>query len=239
MSIFDFLKKQEGEKSSTQAYLDIADIKDSLVILKSGGLRLVIEVSATNFDLKSEEEQEIIIGQYQSFLNSLEFPIQILIQSRKIDLSSYINDLKKRMESEQNELLRIQMNDYIIFLEDLITQANIMDKKFYVVVPFDPPLLNSSQLQSLAKIGKTEDKTTGVFSESEFQAHKDGLLKRAQALTSGLSYLGLRSRQLNNQELAELFYSIYNPEIAAEEHLKQVEELVAPVIEEKKTNDTT
>lgn len=220
MSILDFLKKQKATEISTQAYLDITGIKDSIAILKSGGLRLVINVSATNFDLKSEEEQDMIIAQYQSFLNSLEFPLQILIQSRRIDLSSYLENLKTRMQEEQNELLQIQMNDYIVFLEDLIAQANIMDKKFYITVPYDPPILKPAQLPS-------------AFSDAEFQTHKEELLKRAQAVTSGLSYLGLRSKQLNNQELAELFYSIYNPEIAAEEHLKKVEELVSPMIEER------
>jgi len=228
MSIFDFLKKQEGAKNSTQAYLGISAIKGSVVILKTGGLRLVVAASATNFELKSEEEQDMLVAQYQSFLNSLNFPIQILIQSRRIDLNPYLGNLKTRMQAEKNELLRIQMNDYIIFLQDLIAQANIMDKKYFIVIPYDPPILKPSQLPAAAHATKSAP----VFSDAEFQTHKGEILKRAQVVASGLSYLGLRSAQLSGQGLAELFYGIYNPEIATEEHLKKVEELVAPVIEE-------
>lgn len=216
MTIFDlFFKKEEKAKRSTQAYLDIAQIKDSLIVLKNGGIRLVFMVSTTCFELKSEKEQDALIAQYQAFLNSLEFPIQILVHSRRVDLYPYLENFKRRLEEEENELLKKQMIDYLAFLAELVPQANIMDKKFYIIVPYDPVFLKPF---------------SGTFSESEFQQYKKELLQRAEVVASGLASLGLRCIQLNTQELVELFYNIYNPELATEERLRQIEELIAPVI---------
>jgi hypothetical protein len=226
MNFFDFLKKGEAKKS-TQAYLDIAEIKDSLVVMKDGSLRLIMLVSTVNFELKSEEEQDILIGQYQNFLNSLEFPIQIVIQSRRLNLSSYLSKLKERLNQTENELLKLQIADYIEFIKELITQANIMDKKAYVVVPYFPPLIKTPSSWEEIISGRPPKTLTA----SEFDTFKKEVIQRAQTVASGLGSLGLRCIQLNTQELIELFYNIYNPEFATLEKLLPVEELKTSVIE--------
>ncbi|MCX6806750.1 MAG: hypothetical protein NT135_01355 [Candidatus Berkelbacteria bacterium] len=190
----------------TQAFIDIAQIKGSLIITKNFGLRLIMLCSAVNFDLKTEEEQDILVAQYQNFLNSLTFPIQIVVHSRKMELGPYLDKLKKRLRQEENELLKIQMADYIAFLEELIPQANIMDKKFYVVVPYNPPLIKTPSLKS-----KTADKK---LTGTEFETFKKEVIQRANVVASGLGSLGLRCVQLDNHELVELFYGIYNLDLA-------------------------
>ena len=225
MKLFDFLKPKEVQKS-TQAYLEIAEIKDSIVVMKDGSLRLIMLCSAVNFDLKTDEEQDILIGQYQNFLNSLEFPIQIVVQSRRMDLGPYLAKLKERLNQEENELLKAQMADYIDFLKELITQANIMDKKFYVVVPYFPPLIKTPASWEEVISGRPPKTLTA----SEFDTFKRELIQKANIIASGLGSLGLRCIQLNTQELIELFYNIYNPELAAAEKLLPLEELKAEVI---------
>jgi type IV secretory pathway VirB4 component len=226
MNFLDFLKRGEAKKS-TQAYLDIAEIKDSLVVMKNGSLRLIMLVSTVNFELKSEEEQNILIGQYQNFLNSLEFPIQIVIQSRRLDLSSYISKLKERLNQTENELLKLQIADYIEFIKELIAQANIMDKKAYVIVPYFPPLIKTPSSWEEVISGRPPKTLTA----SEFETFKKEVIQRAHTVASGLGSLGLRCIQLNTQELIELFYNIYNPEFATLEKLLPVEELKSPVVE--------
>jgi len=225
MKFFDFLKPKT-ERKSTQAYLDIAEIKDSVVVMKDGSLRLILLCSAINFDLKTEEEQNILIGQYQNFLNSLNFPIQIVIQSRRMDLGPYLSKLKERLNQEENELLKTQMADYIDFLKELIAQVNIMDKKFYVVVPYFPPPLQAPTSWEEVISGRAP-KTLTVF---EFDTYKKKLIQKANIIASGLGSLGLRCIQLNTQEIIELFYNTYNPELAAAEKLLPLEELKTEVV---------
>jgi len=226
MKLFDFLKPKKSRKS-TQAYLNIAEIKDSVVVMKDGSLRLIMLCSAINFDLKTEEEQDALIGQYQNFLNSLNFPIQIVVQSRRMDLGGYLDKLKERLNQEQNDLLKTQMSDYIAFLKELIAQANIMDKKFYVVVPYFPPLIKTP-ISWEEVISGRPPKTLTSF---EFDTFKRELIQKAGIVASGLGSLGLRCIQLNTQELIELFYNIYNPELATIEKLLPFEKLEAEVIQ--------
>lgn len=124
--------------SPTQQYLDVAEVKDGTIILKNGALRAVLAVSAINFDLKSSDEQEAIVAHYQNFLNSVDFPIQILISSRKLNMDNYLEFLTEKEKSQPNELLRFQISEYKNFIEQLISAANIMDKSFYIVIPFLP-----------------------------------------------------------------------------------------------------
>ena len=124
---------------STQEHLDIAEIHDEIVFLKDGSMRMIMMAGSINFALKSEKEQNAIIQRYQGFLNSLTFPIQILMQSRKLDLEKYLTKLEKRLMEETNELIQLQTSDYIAYVRKLITIANIMEKKFFIVIPFTPP----------------------------------------------------------------------------------------------------
>ncbi|PJA71743.1 hypothetical protein CO152_05090, partial [bacterium CG_4_9_14_3_um_filter_33_26] len=129
-------KKEKLKEASVQAYLEISEIRDNIIVLKDGSMRAVLMVSSINFDLKSSTEQEALILSYQDFLNSFDFPIQILIRSKKLNLDSYLHMLSERKNAETNEFLKIQLDQYVAFIKGLLEVSNIMDKKFYIVVPF-------------------------------------------------------------------------------------------------------
>ena len=128
----------EPSSSPTQKYLDIAEVKDDVIVLKSGALRSILAVSAINFDLKSTDEQEAIISQYQNFLNSVDFPVQILISSRKLDMRNYFEFITSKEKTQSSELLRLQLSEYKNFIEQLVKGSDIMEKNFYIIVPFSP-----------------------------------------------------------------------------------------------------
>lgn len=216
---------------STQEYLEIAEIREGIVILRDGSMRIVLLASAINFALKSEKEQNALIFQYQNFLNSLTFPIQIVMQSRKIDLAPYLTKLEERLDLEENELLQIQINDYMQFINRLIKIANIMDKKFFVVIPFTPPGLQKRTL--FDKILHPSRLTVMEISETEFKSYKEELAERANIVLNGLSALGIRTATLDTQQVVELLYATYNPEEASKERLTQIEDLAQPVIGQK------
>jgi len=220
--------------NSTQQFIDIAGIKDGVVILKNGSYRMIFEVSAINFSLKSEEEQNSIIFQYQSFLNSLHSPIQVVIRSKKMDLNPYIKKINALKEKQTNELLKIQMDDYTDFIGQLVNVANIMKKNFYVVIPYDPIVIKKPSV--FGKIFSKEGQTALKISDQEFKRYKDELVERANTVASGLGGLGMHCVQLNTEQMIELFYQIYNPEIAEMERFSNVEELTSPVIESKPKN---
>ena len=226
---------------STQEHLKFAEIHENTIITKTGELRSVLMASSINFSLKSEQEQNAIIFAYQNFLNSLEFPIQILLQSRKLDLSKYLLKLKGLAGKQTNELLKMQTDDYIDFITKLVTFAHIMDKKFYIVIPFMPPpkikpasgMLKGNSSQQIIQI-----------SIDEFHAYKQELDQRIQVIQAGLGSVGIRSEPLTTQQIIELFYGIYNPEESLKEKLTDVEYLTSPLVEseiekpvEKKQNE--
>jgi type IV secretory pathway VirB4 component len=185
---------------TTQQFLEIEDIKEGVIILKDKSLRGVLAVSSLNFELKSEEEQNAIIYQFQNFLNSLEFPIQIYIQSRRLNLTGYIEKLEELERNQKDELLKIQTRSYIDFIKKLLAQGSIMTKSFYVIVPFYPSLI-------AVKKGKPT-----VLSEEEFRRAKVQLWQRMEFVAHGLRGCGLFCTYLGTQELIELFWSIYHPE---------------------------
>jgi len=215
-------KQQVG---STQDALRFAEIRNDTIILKDGNLRQVLLCSSINFALKSEQEQNAIVYAYQNFLNSLNFPIQILMQSKKLDLSSYLAKLQEKANGQTNELLRGQTLDYIDFIKRLINLANIMDKRFYVVIPFVIP----------PKIGPTnplskKNQVQTLLSNEEFQNYKKELEQRIQVIESGLGSIGIRTAKLNTQQLIELLYGVYNPEEAHKEKLIDVENLTGEIV---------
>lgn len=212
------------QTASTQEILKFSEFHDGIVITKTGELRAILMVSSINFALKSEQEQTAIIFAYQNFLNSLDFPIQIVMQSKKLDLSSYLAGLKKIGQSQTNELLRIQTLDYIDFVARLITIANIMDKKFYVVVPFVPPLKMGQTTQS-------GNQPTTQITMPQFESYKQDLSQRLQVIQSGLGSIGIRCAQLDSQQVIELLYGIYNPEESSKEKLTQIDNLTSQVVE--------
>ena len=227
-------KKSTSKISSTQDYIDIGEIRDGIIITKEGGLRMILLASAINFDLKSEKEQNALIGQYQNFLNSLEHPIQILMQSRKLDLTDYLEKLKQRSLIEKNQLIKIQMDDYIVFIRRLLSIANIMDKKIYIIIPMDPPSVQSRSF--FDKLFNPLNKLQVKISPAEFESYKKQLLERANTVVSGLSPLGIRVIPLNTQQIIELFYSSFNLEEATKEKLLQVDNLESPIIKRQETS---
>lgn len=199
---------------STQSFLSISEIRSDTIIMDSGNYLAVVAVSSTNFSLKSQEEQDALIFGYQNFVNSLDFPIQILMQSRKMDIHNYIEKVKNIMEQQTNELLRVQTAEYIEFITKLIENASIMNKSFYVVVPYLPPYIKGSGsgggfLSGLFG-GKPNVAAQAASSIKDFEENRLKLAQRVNTVVAGLSALGLRSIQLGTEELTELLYNSYN-----------------------------
>lgn len=222
---------QKKEAASTQAYLNIQEVKDGVIMLKDGSLRAVLMTSAVNFALKSGSEQDAIIYAYQRFLNSLTFPVQILVQSRRIDLDYYLEKLTKRAEGQDVELVKLQILEYTEFIKRLISVTNIMDKRFFIVVPFYPPTVEANN--AVTKLFSTPGgkKTDPKKSEEQFEQYKVQLMQRVEAIASGLGGIGVRAVTLNSEELVELFYGVYNPSTSTKQRLLNVDQLTAATVQ--------
>lgn len=215
--------------ASAQQHVNIAQVKDGVVITRTADLRMIIEVTPVNFALRSEEDQNVIVGQYQNFLNSLSFPIQVVILSRRLDLHPYLTQLEGVVDRQPSELLRLQVSEYIEFVRRLTTLVNIMDKKFYVVVPFTPP---PSQKASGLKTLFIKRQLSVAFSPQQFTQYHQQLGERVTTVETGLNSIGLKTSRLSTKQLIELYYYMYNPEEAAEERLTEdVSEMRAPIIQ--------
>jgi type IV secretory pathway VirB4 component len=207
-------KKLAGSKpgAPTQRHLDISEVKADSVILKDGTLRAVLLVSSINFALKSEEEQEAIIAQYVAFLNSLEFPLQIVIQSRRLNVEKYIERLKEAERNQTNELLKVQISDYRAFIHELVDLGQIMQKFFFVVVPYSP--LSDSRKSFFERTGEVfRPAGTVQLAERKFQQRLRDLNMRVEHIQGSLNSMGLKSARLDTQGLIELYYRVYNPEL--------------------------
>ena len=227
--------QKKAEKQTTQAHLPIADIREGVVVLKDSSMRTVLIVSTVNFDLKNEDEQNALIYAYQNFLNSLEFPIQIVMQSRRLDLTAYLAKLESRFSQMQNPLLRLQTENYIIFIRELLKIANIMKKRFFVVVPYYPPLLKKEDF--MAKLKSSFGSKNQQIDMTHFVDYKKELLQRTNVVAQHLASFGLRAVQLSTQELIELMYQTYNPELAIREKLSDVGQLRQAVVSGYKPAD--
>ncbi len=219
-------KKLAGNrpKNSTQKFLDIAEIKDDLVILNDGTVRSILLVSSINFDLKSEEEQRAIISSYVGFLNTLDYPLQIVIQSRPLNVDDYMERLKKMEKEQTNELLRMQTADYRYFINELLTLEKIMSKRFYIVIPYSAVSdKKKGFFDKLRAVFATAKVVT--LSKKRFAEFSAQLSKRSDFVTSGLSALGLRTQRLNTQALIELYYNSYNPDLFQREPLEDINKL--------------
>ena len=225
-----------GNPNSTQNTLQIAEIRDGIVIMSDGSYRSVVMVKSINFDLMSQQEQEAVEYSYQGFLNSLYFPIQIFVRSQKVDLQPYIEKLDKIRTEHDNMLLALLMEDYIGYIDALSQQTNIMDKKFYVVIPYFP-IIDAQKALAQSKnfitgLGKLFDRTENhvTINEAELEAAKTELRNRVQATLSGLLQSGIQGLPLDTQELIELYYDTYNPDTATRQQLKNFNDLTADVI---------
>ena len=209
---------------STQQYLDIAEIRDDVVILKDGGVRMVLLASSINFALKSEDEQNAILSGYISLLNSLDFSVQIIVQSRKLNIDAYLADLEQRANGETNDLLRTQIQEYRAFITELVTLGEIMGKRFYVVVPYAPG--KDAKKGFLAQLsGAFSPGKIITLSDKLFNRYREKLESRVATVVGGLSGIGVTAIPLPTQSLIELYYGSYNPELSQVQKLPKEEEM--------------
>jgi len=209
---------------STQRFLDFSEIKDNTVVMKDGTLRAVLLVSSINFALKSEDEQNAAIAAYVSFLNSINFPLQIVIQSRRLNIDHYIDRLKEQEREQTNELLRAQIVDYREFVKELVDLSEIMSKKFYVVIPYVPGKVEVQSFMSrLTSV--ISPASTIKLKKEKYEHYRELLEKRVEHVMAGLAGVGLNSVRLDTQSLIELYYSTYNPSSADTEKLTDVDKL--------------
>ncbi|MBU1019504.1 MAG: hypothetical protein ABII07_00085 [Patescibacteria group bacterium] len=213
--------------ASTQTHIKISEIHDNTVILKNGGLRAVLKTSSINLHLKSEEEQNSITFSYQNFLNSLEFPIQIVVRSKKLDLDNYIAKLKKIEAKQQNKLLQMQTVDYIEYIQKLIEYADIMEKNFYVIIPQDPfKIQKPGFIKSFMESLNPKDSMSKIKQHrSEFENLRKQLNQRVNVVKSGLENCGLHIEELKTPRLIELFYEVYNPLTSRNQKITQLEKI--------------
>ena len=198
---------------ASQKFVPIRDIRDDIVILDDGSLRAVLMTSSINFSLKSQEEQESILYQFQNFLNTLDFQTQINIRSRALDIEPYIQLLQKQYKNQVNELMKVQIREYIEFIREFTENTNIMNKRFYVVVPYTPAFAGS-QTGFLQKIKETLGFGSSNQKEADnetFEQNKYQLEERISIVEEGLASTGVRSARLGDQELIELFHQSFNP----------------------------
>lgn len=194
----------------TQNFVPVKEIRDGIVILKDETLCATILVSSVNLSLKSYDEQRAVLMQFQSFLNTLDFPIQILIQSRRYDVRPYIISLENRLREQKEPLMQVQTREYIQFIQAFTETQNIMRKSFYVVVPYTPPIV--SQQKGIGKMFSFLNKlNTQSMALTDFEEQRTQLEERIGVIEQGLSRLGLRTIQLGEQEIIELLYKTFNP----------------------------
>jgi len=209
---------------STQQFLDIAEIRDNTVVMRDGTLRAVILASSINFALKSEDEQNAIISAYVGFLNTLYFPLQIIIQSRELNIEDYINDLKQKEKEQTNELLKIQTSEYIQYIQELISLGKIMNKYFYVTVPYDP--LSDKRKSFLKNLFDVFKPVTLIkLKEEKFLRRRSELTRRVETIITGMASIGINSVELDTQGLIELYYNSYNPRTSSNQKLVDVKQL--------------
>lgn len=197
----------QQNNNATQKFVDIRDIKDGIVILKNGQMCSLLLASSINFALKSTDEQKAILQQYQAFLNTLDFSLQTYVQSRKLNIAPYLELLAGRDAQQDNDLMRMQLREYIDFIKSFTEEVDVMSKSFFIVVPYNPSSANiQSGFKSLFK------KSAGSsLNDTQFEEYRTQLEQRVSVVEQGLNSLGVRTIPLKNDELVELYYHIFNP----------------------------
>lgn len=209
---------------STQTYLDIAEIKDDTVLMKDGTLRAVLLASSINFALKSEDEQNAVIDSYVSFLNNLSFALQIVIQSRELDINNYIEYLQSKAKEQTNKLLKAQTTEYIDYIKELTSIGKIMNKHFYVIVPYNAATdKHKSFFDSFKE--SLQPASTIILKDKVFNRYKEMLDRRVDSILGGLESMSVTSTRLDTQSLIELYYKTYNPETAKNQNLADINKL--------------
>lgn len=226
---------QQHKANTTQNSLLLSEVRDGMVIMADGGFRAIVACRSINFDLMSSREREGVEFSYQNFLNALYFPIQVFIRSQRVDIGPYIDRLENIRRNQDNMLLNVLMDDYINFIDALAQEANIMDKSFFVIVPYAPTgdlsnvveqgkgffgkFFNSSRPTAITKI----DKVT-------YEKAKDEIKNRVDSVITGLLQVGVQAVQLNTKQLGELYYNVYNPDTAVREPLANFESVTSTYV---------
>ena len=199
-----------GPSNASQQFVPVADIRDGVVVLKDGQMCILLLASSINFALKSLEEQQAILSQFQAFLNTLDFSLQIYVQSRRLDIRPYLELLKAREPFQDNDLMRIQLREYIEFIHTFTTEVDIMDKNFFVVIPYNP---GSKDIKGgITGLLKTGPKKDTAFDQEKFAENRSQLEQRVSVVEQGLARVSIRTVPLGTEELIELYYHIFNPE---------------------------
>lgn len=199
------------KSKATQDFVPIKEVRDGIVVLKNNGMRAVVMASSLNFALKSEDERNSIIYQFQNFLNSLDFPIQIFIQSRKLDIRPYVALLEERYKDQLNDLMKIQIKEYISFVKNFTENSSIMTKSFFIVVPYDPPIVSSGTQLLSGFLSGGKKSANSKERASNFEEYRMQLDQRVSVVEQGLVRAGIRTVGLGTEEVVELFYKIFNP----------------------------
>lgn len=218
------MAKNKNKLPSTQKYLNISEIKNDCIILKDGTLRVVLLASSINFALKSEDEQKAVVESYVQFLNSVDFPFQIVIQSRPFNINPYISKLDELKSKQENDLLKSQMTDYTEFVQELVKLGDIMSKRFYLVIPYNPLGDKSrgftKRLFDLFSAGQFIK-----LRRSKFEKYREKAFQRADRVSSALSAMGVKSVPLDTQSLIELYYNAYNLSGSKTQKMAKVKDL--------------
>ena len=200
---------QASQAKAAQDFVPIKEVRNGIVILKDGSLRALLMASSINLALKSQEEQQAIIGQFQNFLNSLEFTAQFFVESRDLDIRPYIALLEDRYAKELDDLMRIQIREYIAFIKDFTERANIMSKNFFIVVPYDPAF--AVRGGGIGSMFPGQGAAAGAINDEQFEQYRTQLEQRISVVEQGLVRTGVRVVQLGTEEVIELFYKLFNP----------------------------
>ena len=220
--------------NSTQSTLQLSEVRDGMVIMIDGSYRAVVACKSINFDLMSDREREGVEYSYQNFLNSLNFPVQILVRSQRVDIGPYIEKLVATRRSQDNMLLGVLMDDYIGFIDALSQEANIMEKSFYVVVPFFPKGDAANFVEQgkgfFGKLFAKPQNTVTHIDAATYQKAKDEIKNRVDSVVAGLFQLGVQSAQLDTKSLGELYYNYYNPDTALRQPLGDFDNVAATFV---------
>ncbi len=198
-------------KNQTQSFVPIQEVRDGIIILKDGSMRAILMTSSVNFALKSEDEQKSIIYQFQNFLNSLNFDMQIFVQSRNLDIRPYVSLLQDRLKVQTDDLMKIQVKEYIQFVRSFTEQANIMTKRFFIVVPYTPMNANVTKVKKSFFGSKKQNEKQSQVATDAFAESRTQISQRVDVILSGVARTGVRAVQLGTEEIIEVFYQLFNP----------------------------
>lgn len=198
---------------ATQSFVPIEDVRDGIIVMKDGGMRAALLCSSLNFSLKSNDERMAVLSQFQDFLNSLDFSVQIFIQSRRLDIRPYLALLENQKKNQMNSLMKIQIQEYIEFIKNFTDNTNIMTKSFFVIVPFTPAVLQTKKTSLGASFLSSPKNPESAIrtKEEKFEEHRTQLEQRLSVVEQGLIRTGIRVAHLGTEEIIELFYKIFNP----------------------------